>query len=157
MIMDARFDSDPVYAEEMVREWCSIPAEQMIKIRGTHTDDSNGTMKGDKTVVDFDIEIPLVDYLLDHTGNNTWSHLQIADNDERTYRGGILKSRGPTQRTGQDTEALMVDYPKLSLTAWLHLFCASHASLKRYVPPVIAITHSNVQSVKSITAYISRS
>ena len=26
MIMDERFDNDPVYAEEMVREWCAFPA-----------------------------------------------------------------------------------------------------------------------------------
>lgn len=130
MLMDSRFDTDPVYAEEQVREWCNIPAQQMIKIRGTHTDDSRGAMKSERTVVDFDIEIPLVDYLVDQAGGNIWSHLQIADNEKKTYRGGVLKSKGPVPRRGPDAEALVEEYPKLSLTAWMHLYCASHAQLK---------------------------
>jgi hypothetical protein len=130
MIMDARFDTDPVYAEEMVREWCSIPAQQMIRIRGTHTEDSRGATKGDKTVVDFDIQVPLEDYLVDPSGANVWSQLKIVGNEEKAYRGGVLKSKGPTQKRDEDAEALLSEYPRLSLTAWMHLFCASHAPMK---------------------------
>lgn len=130
MLMDSRFDTDPVYAEEMVREWCTIPAAQIIRIRGTHTEDSRGGTKGDKTVCDFDIQIPLVGYLVDHSGGNVWSRMQISENEQNTYRGGVLKSKGPTKKRGADAEALLVEYPKLSLTGWMHLFCASHAPLK---------------------------
>jgi hypothetical protein len=130
MLMDSRFDDDPVYAEELVREWSSIPAEQIIRIRGTHTDGSRGATNSDKTVVDFDIKIPLADYLVDQSRHNQWSDIRLAENGEKTYRGGVLKSRGPVRRQGPDAEALLPEYPKLSLTAWMHLYCASHAPLK---------------------------
>lgn len=132
MVMDSTFDTDPVYAEELVREWCTYPAQQMIKIQGTHTDDSRGAMKNERTVVDFEIDIPLVDYLMDASGRNIWSKLQTAGNEKKTYRGGVLQSKGPVPRRGPDAEALIEEYPKLSLTAWMHLYCASHAHLKSF-------------------------
>jgi hypothetical protein len=130
MLMDSRFDTDPIYAEEMVQEWGAIPPSQLIRIRGTHTNDSRGVTNSDKTVVDFDIKIPLVDYLVDQSQRNQWHQLQLAENDESTYRGGVFKSKGPVRRERQDAEAQQPEYPKLSLTAWMHLFCASHAPFK---------------------------
>jgi hypothetical protein len=128
MLMDPRFDTDPVYAEELVRELSTILPSQMIRIKGTHTDESRGA--ADNTVVDFDIEIPLSNYLVDQSGRNEWRQLKLVENDEMAYRGGIFKSKGPVRRRSQDAEAQHTEYPKLSLTAWMHLFCASHASLK---------------------------
>lgn len=155
MIMDSRFDSDPVYAEDMVREWCTIPAQQMIRIRGTHNDESRGAMKNEKTVVDFDVQVPLVDYITNHSGGNAWSQLQIAGNDEKVYRGGVLKSKGPVMKKGPDTEALLTEHPRLSLTAWMHLFCASHAQLKSYVPLLLYLcpirSGNHPQSTASLT------
>ncbi len=113
MLMDSRFDEDSVYAEGLVREWCSIPAEQIVRIRGTHIDGSGGTTSSDKTVVDFDIKMPLADYLADQSRHNQWSDIRLAEDGEKTYRGSVLKSRGPVRRQGPDAEALLPEYPKL--------------------------------------------
>ncbi|KIW08238.1 uncharacterized protein PV09_01166 [Verruconis gallopava] len=159
LFMDARFDSDPVYAEQMVREWSAVPAAQVIHIRGTHVDESLGATKSDKTVVDFDIQIPLVDYLVDHWRKNPWSEMKVVENEEKTYRGGIFKSTGPTRPQAQDAEAQLGSYPKLSLTAWMHLFCASHAQFKcfRIQRSVSGLDtkfiHDSLQSLISGTNY----
>jgi len=133
LLMDPAFDNDPIYAEHMVRKYADIAPEQMIRVRGTHTDSSqHGT---NKEVIDFDFQIPMMEYLLDQTRRNPWSEMRTVENHEKTHRGSIFKRTALVKKFSWDSEA----QPETStpgLKEWCHLYCASHARIKSYVPSI---------------------
>jgi hypothetical protein len=131
IIMDPRFDYDPAYMEDQLKLWSRTPPAQMIRLKGTHTQTTKRDNKERKeTVVDFDIQLRLTEYLFNHHGRSSWMELQTVDNGERAYRGGICRTRASkTKKEGH----VALEAGKPSLTEWCHRYCASHASMKTYV------------------------
>lgn len=133
IIMDPRFDTDAVYAEQTIRKWSSIRPAQMIQIKGTHTQTvKNGNKEEKQTITDFDIKLRLTEYLLDAFGSAPRARMYTVNNNDKTHRGTIFKTRAKTPKGGA---ADMLEAGKPELKEWCHLFCASHANLKRYVNP----------------------
>jgi hypothetical protein len=130
IIMDPRFDTDAVYAEEAIRKWSSIRPAQMIQIKGTHTQTvKNGNKEEKQTITDFDIKLRLTEYLLDSEGSAPWARMYTVSNNEKTHRGTIFKTRAKVPKGGVAADLLEAGKPELK--EWCHLFCASHANLKR--------------------------
>lgn len=127
--MDPRFDSDPVYAEQIIRKWATIPPAQMIRIVGTHTETTkNGKKEETNTVTDFDIKLRMTEYLpINATGNSPWVNMRTVENSEKTHRGTILKKLAKPRKG--DAEAAE-DLAKPEMNEWCHLYCASHSSVK---------------------------
>lgn len=127
--MDARFDTDPVYAEQAVQSWARIPPAQFVHVVGTHTQTvKNGNKEEKQKIVDFDIKMRLTEYLVNETGHAPWVQYRTVEDSEKTYRGTIFKKRG---KKGADALESGFGSGKPELNQWCHLYCASHASLKR--------------------------
>jgi hypothetical protein len=129
IVFDPRFDSDPVYAEHMLRNWAKIRPAQMIHIVGTHTETTrNGKKEEKSTVTDFDIKMRLTEYIID--GNSGIPvPLRTAENNDKTYRGTVFKKRA--KGANGSTNDSMLEGGKPTLLEWCHLYCASHARMKK--------------------------
>ncbi|KAF2424880.1 hypothetical protein EJ08DRAFT_689437 [Tothia fuscella] len=120
IIMDPRFDSDPLYAEEAVRKWARIRPAQMIQIKGTHTQTvKNGNKQEKNTITDFDIKLRLTEYLINGTGANPWAHMETVSNNDKAHRGTVFKSRVKMPKGGA---ADLLEAGKPELNEWCHLF-----------------------------------
>jgi hypothetical protein len=145
IVFDPRFDTDPVYAEHMLKNWAKIRPAQMIHIRGTHTQTvKNGNKEEKQTITDFDIKLRLTEYIIDGTGSISVP-LETAENNDKTYRGTVFKTRAPGVK-GSTSDA-MLEGGKPTLLEWCHLYCASHAKMKKYEPLSITLTQSFTNSL----------
>jgi hypothetical protein len=139
VIMDPRFDTDAVYAEQAIRKWSSIRPAQMIQIKGTHTQTVRNGKKDEKqTITDFDIKLRLTEYLLNTDGAAPWARMYTVDNDDKTHRGTVFKRRAKMPKGGR---ADLLEAGKPELKEWCHRYCASHAHLKRY-PLSVTMIHN---------------
>ncbi|KAE9984687.1 hypothetical protein BLS_001682 [Venturia inaequalis] len=129
--MDARFDSDPVYVEETVRKWATIPPAQMIRIVGTHRETTkNGKKEETSTVTDFDVKLRMTEYLsINAVGNSRWVCMRTVENSEKTHRGTVFKKMAKVRKG--DAEAAENNI-KPGLKEWCHLYCASHSRVKTF-------------------------
>ncbi|KAF2268025.1 hypothetical protein CC78DRAFT_541247 [Lojkania enalia] len=127
-IMDARYDIDPVYLEEGLRELAHQAPFPLVYIMGRHKETvRRGDKKETKEVIDFRIVLNLQHYLWkDFRGNDTtFMSLRTVDNGEKTYRGGFVKKRAPGFK--QDLE---VGASRPELVEWCHRYCASPSLLR---------------------------
>jgi hypothetical protein len=129
IVFDPRFDTDPVYAEHILKNWAKIRPAQMIHLRGTHTQTvKNGNKEEKNTITDFDIKMRLTEYIINATGF-TNIPIQTVENNEKTYRGTAFKKRA--QGAKGSTSDSMLEGGKPTLLEWCHLYCASHARMKK--------------------------
>jgi hypothetical protein len=130
IVFDPRFDTDPVYAEHMLKNWAKIRPAQMIHVKGTHTKTvKNGNKEEKQTITDFDIKMRLTEYIINATGY-TNVPLKTAENNDKTYRGTAFKTRA--KGAMGNTSDAMLEGGKPTLSEWCHLYCASHARMKKY-------------------------
>ncbi|QDS75234.1 hypothetical protein FKW77_000409 [Venturia effusa] len=129
--MNPRFDSDPAYAEQIIRKWATIPPAQMIRLVGTHKETTKDGKKEETSyVIDFDIKLRLTEYLpINATGNSPWVVMRTVENSEETHRGTILKKMAKSRKG--DAEGAE-DTVKTETTEWCHLYCASHSRVKTF-------------------------
>jgi hypothetical protein len=123
--------SDPVLLEKFVRAQEYRAPKACISIQGwhNHTTQEKNKTKTEK-VIDFDIKIDVTDTICRDTivegePQKGWTTLQLANNDAKTYRGTIMKSKNKNLRA--DIEG---NSHKPTLQEWCHLFCANGSKLK---------------------------
>lgn len=116
--------SDPKLLQSFVKSEARRMPNPMVRLIGTHTEKRPRERGNNETTVrDFDIRISMADLLAP-----AWRKTRLAENRDKVYRGGRLKS---TARTYSTTDGLTRDSTP-SLQEWCHLFCASSARLKSY-------------------------
>ena len=128
LVGDSRYDTDPVYLEEGIREFANIAPTPMILIMGSHTETvKRGDKKEKNHITDFKILLNLEQYLRNNfdMDDTTWMDLRTVENGQKAYRGGFMKSRAPGFK--QDLE---VGIPKPELREWCHRYCASPSKLR---------------------------
>jgi hypothetical protein len=129
IVFDPRFDTDPVYAEHLLKNWSKIRPAQMIYIKGTHTQTvKNGNKEEKNTITDFDIKLRLTEYIVDMRSLMP-GPITMVENNEKTYRGTVFKTRA--QGAKGNTSDAMLEGGKPTLLEWCHLYCASHARMKK--------------------------
>lgn len=127
-IQDSRYDTDPVYLEQAIRELAAQAPTPLVYIMGHHRETvKRGDKKETKDVTDFRIVINLQRCLRNNFDDSdaSWMTLRTVENGEKTHRGTILKKRAPGFK--QDIE---VGTPKPELKEWCHLYCASPSMLR---------------------------
>ncbi|KAH7400831.1 hypothetical protein DE146DRAFT_476410 [Phaeosphaeria sp. MPI-PUGE-AT-0046c] len=123
--MNAELDSDPVKFEKAIRDVATLPPTPYIYIMGTHKETvKRGDKKETHHVTDFRIVINIQHYIYNNEHSEP-TGIVTPWNAEKTYRGSILKCRGPNAK--QDIE---VGDEQRSLTEWCHLYCASPRMLR---------------------------
>lgn len=125
--------SDPKLLQSFVESEAQRMPNPLVRLIGTHTErrpSDRGTDKttadegiNSDTVRDFDIQISMADLLVP-----AWRWTRLAENFDKVYRGGRLKSVA----TGYNTADSFERQSTPSLQEWCHLFCASSARLKSY-------------------------
>ncbi|ORY17754.1 hypothetical protein BCR34DRAFT_474270 [Clohesyomyces aquaticus] len=127
-IMDARYDNDPQYLEDGIRQFAHERPIPYAYIMGTHRETvRRGDKKETKTVTDFRVVISMQSCLwTNFNAADTRSlNLQTVENGEKAFRGTFMKKRAPGYK--RDLE---VGNPKPELKEWCHLYCASPARLR---------------------------
>lgn len=128
-MMEPRYDTDPAYLEEAVRDLATQPPIPLVYIMGTHRETvKNGDKKQTRDVTDFRIVMNFQRYLgINFTteGNTSLMGYDTVLNNDKTYRGSFRKTRAPGFK--QDLE---IGLPAPSLKEWCHRYCASTASLR---------------------------
>ncbi|OCK79284.1 hypothetical protein K432DRAFT_355238 [Lepidopterella palustris CBS 459.81] len=127
-LMDARYDSDPIYLEEGIKTMAKVAPTPLIYIIGSHQETvRKGDKKEKNTVVDFRIVLNLERYLRNNYDmqDTTWMGLRTVENGEKVLRGSFMKSRAPGF-----TKDLEVGVPKPQLNEWCHRYCASPSLLR---------------------------
>ncbi|OAL00561.1 hypothetical protein IQ06DRAFT_293871 [Phaeosphaeriaceae sp. SRC1lsM3a] len=125
--MSAELDSDPVKFEKAVRDFAKHPPTPYIYIMGTHKETvKRGDKKETHHVTDFRIVINIQNYIYTNERSEPTA-IATPYNAEKTYRGSILKRRGPKAK--QDIE---VGDDQPSLTEWCHRYCASPRMLRMF-------------------------
>ncbi|KAF2727167.1 hypothetical protein EJ04DRAFT_517437 [Polyplosphaeria fusca] len=127
-VLDARYDSDPVYLEEGIRELAKQAPLPLVYIMGHHKETvKRGDKKETKSITDFRIVLNMQRCLKNNfdDSDTTWMTLRTVENGEKTHRGTIMKKRAPG--FNQDIE---VGTPKPELKEWCHLYCASPSMLR---------------------------
>lgn len=127
-LMDPRYDTDPVYLEEGIRQFALEAPTPLVYIVGTHRETvKRGDKKERKDVMDFRIVLNLRSYLRpNYDPSNTSSmNLVTVENGEKTHRGSFMKQRAPGFK--QDIE---VGTPRPELNEWCHRYCASPRMLR---------------------------
>jgi hypothetical protein len=120
----AELDHDAAVLEAFVRRWALIPPAKLVQIVGTHKQTTKvGNKTETQTITDFDLKLRLTEYLLTHSGQSAWRELRPAENQDKTYRGTILKKRA------QGTATTLEDGGP-GWQEWIHRFCADPAKLK---------------------------
>jgi hypothetical protein len=120
----ADLDNDAAVLETFVRRWALIPPAKLVQIVGTHKQTTKvGNKNETKTITDFDLKLRLTEYLLTHSGQSAWSDLRPAENEDKTYRGTILKKRASASPTSLEDGSP-------GWQEWCRRFCADPARLK---------------------------
>ncbi|KAL1837171.1 hypothetical protein VTJ49DRAFT_4181 [Mycothermus thermophilus] len=147
-VVSKRLDEDPELLQAFIQEAAAIAPRPAIRITGTHTERRTtvDNKTESKTVVDFDIQLPLRPYLFsDPRTGESWARLRTVENVEVARRGTIFSKRAPVpphlkqqQQQLRDVEQPggrpAVDaMPKPTLKEWCHRYCASNAALKSFV------------------------
>lgn len=116
--------SDPKLLQSFVKSEARRMPNPIVRLIGTHTEKRPRDRGNNETTVrDFDIRISMADLLAP-----AWRRTRLAQNRDKVYRGGRLKSAARSYNT---TDGLTRDSTP-SLQEWCHLFCASSARLKSY-------------------------
>ncbi|KAF2111747.1 hypothetical protein BDV96DRAFT_581699 [Lophiotrema nucula] len=129
-IQDGRYDTDPVYLEEGIRELAKQAPVPLVYIMGHHKETiKRGDKKETKDVTDFRIVLNLQRCLRNNfdDSDTTWMTLRTVDNSEKAFRGSFMKKRAPGFK--QDIE---VGIPSPELKEWCHLYCASPSLLRSF-------------------------
>lgn len=136
-LMDGRYDTDPEYLEQGVRNLAKEPPNPLVYIMGTHKETTRrGDKKETREVTDFRIVLNLRSYVWAGWEAYRWEHqwpgdeavpvrFTTAANGEKTYRGSFMKKRAPGFK--QDIE---VGTESPSLREWCHRYCASPSMLR---------------------------
>ncbi|KAF2712200.1 hypothetical protein K504DRAFT_474619 [Pleomassaria siparia CBS 279.74] len=127
-LMDARYDSDPVYLEEGIRSFAKEAPIPLVYIMGTHKETiKQGDKKETNHITDFRIVLNMQRYLRKGFDDRDISQMRLvtAENAEKTHRGTFMKKRAP----GFKQEIEMAK-PKPELKEWCHLYCASPSILR---------------------------
>lgn len=113
--------SDPNKCQFLIEHEVQRSPLPMVRMIGSHVETRQRDKKEEKQrVTDFDISAPLQGLL-----TRPWSRTMLAENVQKTYRGGILKQVDPRVK-GHTEDA----YTTPSLKEWCHRFCASSSSAK---------------------------
>ena len=128
-LINARLDKDPKLLERQVLLSASKPPRPAVRILGTHSETTREKNKTEKkTVTDFDVTLELTPYLFsDAERGVSWTALRTVEDNEKTRRGTILRTRAPGVK--RDIE---ITNPKPTLAEWCHRYCASHAGVKSF-------------------------
>lgn len=118
--------SDPNRCQFLIEHEVRRPPRPMVRIVGTHLEKRQRDKKEEKErVTDFDISASLGSLLAP-----SWSRSMLAENVQKTYRGGMFKKVDPRVEAHPEDA-----YPPPSLKEWCHRFCASSSSAKSQVRP----------------------
>jgi hypothetical protein len=119
------YDNNSEYLYARIQGWSKVPPAIHVRILGTH---SQKVKKGDKTetekVTDFDMKLRLTEYLLTHGNDSSWRDVSTVDNDSKTFRGTVFKTR---QKERSDE----VEHTIPTLKEWCEDYCENKATLKR--------------------------
>lgn len=125
--------ADPKLLQSFVESEARRMPNPLVRLIGTHTERRSGDRGTNETtadrgidsntVRDFDLQISMADLLIP-----AWRTTRLAENLDKVYRGGRLKSVA----TGYNTTDGFKGHSTPSLQEWCHLFCASSAGLKSY-------------------------
>lgn len=127
-LMDARYDTDPVYLEEGIRSFAKEAPIPLVYIMGTHKETvRRGDKKETKHITDFRLVLNMQRCLRRGFDDHDTSQMSLVtvENGEKTHRGTFIKKRAPGFK--QDIE---IGTPKPELKEWCHLFCASSSILR---------------------------
>jgi len=134
-LMDSRYDTDPVYLEQAIREMALTSPAPLVYIMGSHNETHrvSGNKKETKQVVDFRLVLNLERYLwpngdaanVTQYGGANSMELRTVENGEKVHRGGFVKARAPGY-----TKELQVGLDKPTLKEWCHRYCASPSALR---------------------------
>ncbi|KAL8925401.1 MAG: hypothetical protein Q9208_003493 [Pyrenodesmia sp. 3 TL-2023] len=113
--------SDPQKCQYLIEDEVQRSPRPMVRVLGTHLVTRQRDKKEEKErVTDFDISAPLGGLLAPW-----WSRSMLAENVQKTYRGGKLKQVDPRVKAHPEDA-----YPPPSLKEWCHRFCASSSAAK---------------------------
>lgn len=139
--------SDPKLLQSFVESEARRMPNPLVRLIGTHTERrprDRGTNEttadrgiNSNTVKDFDFQISMADLLVP-----AWRRTRLAENLDKVYRGGRLKSVA----TDYNTTGGFTRHSTPSLQEWCHFFCASSARLKSYgsTPNVHVLTSGDM-------------
>lgn len=116
--------TDPGTCQFLVEHEVRRSPGPMVRMIGSHVETRQRDKKEEKQrVTDFDITAPLGNLLA-----VPWARSKVAENAQKTYRGGIIKRVDPRLNANSEDA-----YTAPSLKEWCHRFCASSASAKSSV------------------------
>jgi hypothetical protein len=126
-VSNPAYDKNPKYLFSCANKWAKTPPAIHVRILGTHTEtvkSGKGDKKEKKTVTDFDMKIRLTEYLFTHSNHSEWKAFVLPENQDKAFRGGVLKSTVP-KRPGD------LEYAAPLLINWCEDYCDNKATLKR--------------------------
>jgi hypothetical protein len=92
-VFDSRYDSDPVYLEEGIRELAKHAPNPLVYIMGHHKETvRRGDKKETKEITDFRIVLDMQRYLRPNFDDSDLSSMSLVtvENGEKTHRGTAL-------------------------------------------------------------------
>ncbi|KAF2500975.1 hypothetical protein BU16DRAFT_522049 [Lophium mytilinum] len=124
-VMDSRYDTDPVYLEQAIREMAMTAPEPLVYIMGHHSETRKvaNNKKETQQVVDFRLVLSLKEYL--RPDSSQTMTVRTVENGEKVLRGSFIKQRAPGY-----TKELEVGLAKPELKEWCHRYCASPSTLR---------------------------
>ena len=124
-LLSQTLTSDPKELQRLLRSETSYRPDPLVRMVGTHTETRYREKKEEKVqVTDFDITLSMQDLL-----SPVWRRSRVAENAQKTYRGGVIKGTDPRIKAHPEATHLVP-----SLEEWCHRFCASSAGVKSCVP-----------------------
>ncbi|ROW07743.1 hypothetical protein VMCG_03459 [Cytospora schulzeri] len=139
--LDHRLDNDPDFFASRIRQLAALPPRPFVRVHGSHRERhraSNGKDEN-RSITDFDVWVELtpqqwVDGAAAAAARLAWNEVHTVENGDRALRGTVFRHRAPGRAgrgTGNIELGMVAEKP--SLTQWCHMYCASHAGLKKFV------------------------
>lgn len=163
-------NSDELF--RVIRRQMKLPLRPLLGVQGTHTESSNdGKKKTSNNVTDFSFQLDLAETMLrgwDESLALNWMETGVVkdDDEQRAFRGGILRSRRYKPRAartkaislddsdaalleseadvldGEDAENASLSEQEADLQMWCKRFCSDPAPVRsyEYLPYHLAIS-----------------
>ncbi|KAF7868608.1 hypothetical protein EAF04_005139 [Stromatinia cepivora] len=122
------YSTDPDALRQMILEQAQYAPSYYVELSGTHKETERRHKKDStETVTDFHIRLNLTHLLT--TGIRTGGKLEILPDNQKGYRGGIMKSFEPSLSSSDIESGSTGD----ELQAWCHKFVSDPSSMKCFI------------------------